>query len=152
MSETVFCGKQTSGRLAGILCRPANASFYDEAAPPAARRAKRGTDFLIATQSRVAFFLGRITKSKPVGTSLICVRNDSRIKRFQRFRVTALPVFLGIVIPSRAGFPGLLGTANNTKTASAAHLPRRIANVNSSLRRTRTCLLNRYEHMWIAKT
>jgi hypothetical protein len=24
--------------------------------------------------------------------------------------------------------------------------------VNSSLRRTRTCLLNRYEHMWIAKT
>lgn len=66
-----------------------------------ARRTVTGNDCAIASNPPAASRLGRTMISKPTGICARCVRNASRIHRFQRFRTTAGPVFLGIVIPMR---------------------------------------------------
>ncbi len=102
------------------------------------RRASDGTLRWMVCHWARASFLGRMTRSNPVGIEFRWVRNDSRISRFQRFRWTALPVFLGIVMPMRVEAESSRRTANRTRTPSATHSPRFSTRVMSAARTSRS--------------
>lgn len=67
----------------------------------ALRSVSRCSDETIRKKSGSAPRRGRMTQSMPGGNLSRFCRNASRISRFHRFRWTAFPVFLGMLIPTR---------------------------------------------------
>lgn len=73
----------------------------------------------MAAKSGSAPRRGRATTSKPTGNMARCVRNASRIKRFQRLRSTELPTRRDTDNPSRVR-DKVFALPCTTSTASAA--------------------------------